>query len=672
MDRRLLCTAAVLAALPLAGCGELLKAFIPVEPQPNEPGFVDAGIGYDGAVPDRLTVNAAKPDHGPFTGGSEVIITGSGFVKGAAVKIGGKIPQVGDLQVLSPLAIRVARTPPGEVGPADVVVSIGNEYVTLAGGFTYDPIVLDPDSGPTSGGTLVTLEGKGTDFKSGMTLALGGKPLVDVEVISQTTLRAKTPPGAAGPADLTLSGLGGGGEKTIAGAFTYYASTNPKSGGLGGGPIAGTLTVSVLNWLTRKPVVGAKVVVQKERAFTLTALADGKGIAVFADKGLSGPVSVSAGFPDYESTTMVSFDARDVTIFLMPIPKPQPGPLPPAPLTGTVEGFVLFAGPTGAGSPYWKLVPEPKTDQVKRTYVYMTSPSVEWGPQTPLPSATIDYEGPQATAWPYSVSGRTGAFAVYAVAGLYNKATNVFDPYAMGVTRGIVVGPGETKQHDVWVEIPLTEKITIKLQGVPPAVNQHRLRLGISLGAEGIIMRQDHEVVASGVLASRVFTRLPSFAHQGLADASYAFDIQIDSAAADGLPTVRATERSLRPDADGAIVVDAFVHPPEQLKPAPGAALEGNTLAWAAPGGAPNLAVTLVRMTDETPVWRVLSPGDVTQVKLPDPKTLGLPAWPAGPLRWGQWLARLPGFSFSSYTYSHLNSSYWTRWSFDEFELKAP
>jgi hypothetical protein len=77
-------------------------------------------------------------------------------------------------------------------------------------------------------------------------------------------------------------------------------------------------------------------------------------------------------------------------------------------------------------------------------------------------------------------------------------------------------------------------------------------------------------------------------------------------------------------------------------------------------------------MTDETPVWRVLSPGDVTQVKLPDPKTLGLPAWPAGPLRWGQWLARLPGFSFSSYTYSHLNSSYWTRWSFDEFELKAP
>lgn len=667
--------AAVLVAssLVLAGClGDLLKSFIPVEPEPNEPGFVDAGIGYDGEVPDRLTVNAAKPSHGPFVGGTEVILTGSGFNKETTVKIGGKVPQVGDLQILSPVAIRVI-TPAGEVGPADVVIANGPEFVTLQGGYTYDPIALDPDSGPTAGGTLVTLTGKETDFKAGMTLSLGGAPLTEVEVISPTTVRAKTPAGAAGPADLTLTGLPGAiGPRTIAGAFTYYASTNPKSGGMGGGPIAGTLTVSVLNWLDRKPVVGAQIVVQKERAFTLTGVANAKGIAVFSSPTLTGPVTVSAGFPEFESSSLVSFDARDVTIFLMPIPKPQPGPIPPGPQAGTVKGFVLFGGATGAGSPLWKIVPEPKADQVKRTYVFTTYPSIEWGPQQPNPSATIDYDASKpATAWPYTIIGRTGGMAIYAVAGLFNKTTQVFDPYAMGITRGVVVGPGETREVDVWVQVPLVEKVVLAVKDIPSGVSRYRARLAISLGAEGVILRPDHELSGDGLVASLPFTRLPGFASQGLIDGSFTVEVQLDSAAPDGLPTVHATLRSVQAS-QGQLVVDRFVGPPTQVKPAAGAAIEGNTLQWGVSGEPADLAVTVLRLTDDTPVWRVISKGDVTLVKLPDPKTLGLPAWPSGPLRWSQWQARLPGFNFSSYNYSHLNSSYWDRWAFDEFELKAP
>ncbi len=660
--------------LVLAGClGDLIKSFIPVEPQANEPGFVDAGIGYDGEVPDRLTLNAAKPSHGPFVGGTEVILTGSGFTKDTAVKIGGKLPQVGDLQVLSPVAIRVI-TPAGEVGPADVVVANGPEFVTLQGGYTYDPIALDPDSGPTAGGTLVTLTGKGTDFKPGMTLSLGGTPLAEVEVVSPTVVRAKTPPGPAGPADLTLTGLPGAiGERTIAGAFSYYSSTNPKSGGMGGGPIAGTLTVSVLNWLDRKPVVGAQIVVQKERAFTLTGLANAKGVAVFTSATLAGPITVSAGFPGYESSSLVSFDARDVTIFLMPIPKPQPGPIPPGPQAGTVKGFVLFGGATGAGSPFWKIVPEPKGDQVKRVYVFTTYPSIEWGAQQPTPSATIDYDPKKTlTAWPYTIIGRTGGMAVYAVAGLYNPTTQGFDPYAMGIARGVVVGPGETRKVDVWVQIPLVEKVTVALADVPAGVSRYRVRCAISLGAEGVILRSDHELSGEGPLASLPFTRLPGLASQGLLDGSYSVDVQLDSSAPDGLPTVHATLRSVLPDKDRTLTVDRFVGPPTQIKPAAGAAIEGNTLMWGVSGEPADLAVTVIRLTDDTPVWRVISKGDVTQVKLPDPKTLGLPAWPSGPMVWGQWHARLPGFDFNSYNYSHLNSSYWDRWAFDEFSLKAP
>ena len=40
----------------------------------------------------------------------------------------------------------------------------------------------------------MTITGSGTDFKPGMKLQLGGKAMTDVEVISATTLRAKTPP----------------------------------------------------------------------------------------------------------------------------------------------------------------------------------------------------------------------------------------------------------------------------------------------------------------------------------------------------------------------------------------------------------------------------------------------------------------------------------------------
>jgi len=662
------------SALLAGGClGDLLKSFIPVEPQPAEPGFIDAGIGYDGEVPDRLTLNAAKPSHGPFVGGTEVILTGSGFTTDTTVTIGGKIPPVGDLQAPSPVAIRVI-TPAGEVGPADVVVANGPEFVTLQKGYTYDPIALDPDSGPTAGGTLVTLTGKGTDFKAGMTLRLGAAPLTELEVVSPTVVRARTPAGPAGPADLTLTGLPGTeGEAAIAEAFTYYSSTNPKSGGMGGGPIKGTLTVSVLNWLNRKPVAGAQIVVQKERAFPLTAIADAKGVAVFTHPQLGGPVTVSAGFIEYESTTLCSFDARDVTIFLMPIPQPQPGPIPPGPQAGTIKGHVLFGGATGAGSPFWKIIPEPKGDQVKRVYVYTTYPSIEWGPQQPTSSATIDYDPKKTiTAWPYTIIGRTGGMAVYAVGGLYNQVTQLFDPYAMGIARGVVVGPGETKQVDVWVSIPLVEKVTVALKDVPAVAQSYRVRLAISLGAEGVILRTDHELAGDGPLASLPFARMPGFGNQGLLDASYTVEVQLDSAAPDGLPTMHATLRSVPADQARTIVVDRFVGPPTQLKPGPGGAIEGNTLQWGLSGEPADLAVTVIRMTDDTPVWRVISRGDVSQVKLPDPKTLGLPAWPSGPLVWSQWLARLPGFSFDSYNYSHLNTSYWDRWAFDEFDLKVP
>jgi len=174
-----------------------------------------------------------------------------------------------------------------------------------------------------------------------------------------------------------------------------------------------------------------------------------------------------------------------------------------------------------------------------------------------------------------------------------------------------------------------------------------------------------------GPLASVDLGRLPSFQHQGLQDASYTVDLQLQSAAATGLPNARATDRSVQPK-DGVLLLDQFVGVPQQVKPPAGGLLEGNTLAWRQEGAPASMAVTMLRQTDDTPIWMIVSPGNVTEVKLPDPEAMGLPAWPSGPVIWLQWLVHLPGFDFDTYNYGHLSTDYWDRWSFDELQLKVP
>jgi hypothetical protein len=668
-----LAAALFLVALPSVGCDDLVRSLIDVPEADGPPRFPDGSIGdSDAEFSDRLSIAHVRPSHGPFIGGNTAVITGSGFQDGVEVWIAGRAIQVGQTRLLSPATVEVV-VPAGEVGPAEVeLVAPGDQRVTLPAGYTYDPVYFDPSSGPTNGGTLVTLHGKDTDFTAGMKLELGGSPLTEVEVVSATTLRGKVPPGAEGPADLVLGT--GQGDATVEDAFTYYASADPLSGGLGGGTVSGTVTVTVLNWLTRQPVEGATVYLQRGRDLQLTGTADPKGSVVFSHPQLVGPLSVTAGAPEHETASIVEFDARDVTLFLFPIIQPQPGPLPPGQRMGLVEGFVLFGGITGAGSTRWRIVPEPKEGQVKRVYVYVTNPSIRHGPPFADASATIDFASGDASAWPYSVYTRLGTMAIYAVAGLYNRNTAKFEPYAMGITRGLVLGPGDRLERNILIDIPLTEKVTVKLQQPPQGVNRHRMRLAIDLGADGVILRRDTERQADGVPEVFAFGRLPSFNRQGLFDASYTADVLLDNASSPAeLPIARATEAAVQP-VDGVILIDQFIGVPRQVKPLPRGVLQGNTLAWSFDGGQPSLAVTLIQLADETPVWRVISPGEVTEVKLPDPESVGLPAWPETALVWQQWLVRLPAYDYETFNYSHLNSRYWDRWSFDEFtfEVLAP
>ncbi|MFH1130939.1 MAG: IPT/TIG domain-containing protein, partial [Pseudomonadota bacterium] len=652
----------------LSACvDEIISQFIPVHGDDAEIKYPDGGFDGDAVALDRLTVYGIKPNHGSFVGDTYAVISGAGFANGVVVRIGGKEVSITKLKVLNPMTIEIF-TPAGEVGPADVEITVGEQKENLKNGYFYDPLFLDPSSGPTVGGTLVTLQGRDTSFETGMKLTLGGEHLIDVEVVSETTLRAKTPPRPEGPADLVV-GNASGGEITVKDAFNYYSSSDPLFGGVGGGSIQGTLTISVLDAETRAAVKAAKVIVQKDRDFTFSGTTDAQGLVVFSDISLVGPVTVTAGAEKYETSSFVNFDARDVTIFLIPIIEPEPGPFPPGPRMGLIEGHVMFGGITGTGSPEWKIVPEPKSGQIKRTYVFVSNYSIVPNPPQPVSTATMDYENTGATAWPYSLGTRLGTLAIYALAGLYNQTDDTFEPYGLGITRGIVVASGDHLIVNVMVDIPLTEKITVKLKNVPKEVNRHRVRLGLNLGADGVILMEHSEVGGEGVPTIFEFGRQPSFSTQMLLDAAYTADAVFDTTDPTNLPVVRGTENAVQP-VNQTIVIDDFVGVAKQVKPAPSSPLQGNTLRWSQSGAPASIAITVLSQTDLTPVWRIISNGEITEVNLPDPQTMGLPNWPSGPVIWQQWLAHLPNYNFNEYSYLHLYSQYWDRWSYNEFMLE--
>jgi hypothetical protein len=116
---------------------------------------------------------------------------------------------------------------------------------TVVGPAPLSVTEVSPPSGPTSGGTIVTIRGAG--FASGATVKFGTIPAVSVEVLNETELRAVTP---AGPFDFASSKTvdvvvtnpdGASGEKNLSFTWTVppptIASLSPRSGTRSGGTL---------------------------------------------------------------------------------------------------------------------------------------------------------------------------------------------------------------------------------------------------------------------------------------------------------------------------------------------------------------------------------------------------------------------------------------------------
>lgn len=200
------------------------------------------------------TVSGIAPATGSTAGGTAVTITGTGFLTGATVKFAGV--SATNVSVVSATSI-TATTPAHAAGKVDVVVTNTDaQSATLTQGFTYAlpaPTIgnISPATGPTSGGTPVTITG--TNFQSGATVTFGALPATDVVVAGPTSITARTPLGPATEqlaVDVVVTNPDSL-KATAAGGFTYtvpplaVVSVTPNIALPSGAPGAGPITVTI-------------------------------------------------------------------------------------------------------------------------------------------------------------------------------------------------------------------------------------------------------------------------------------------------------------------------------------------------------------------------------------------------------------------------------------------
>lgn len=209
---------------------------LPLQPAPAS-GFVAVDVEVIRTRPDderRFTLTAGfryrwppevlevVPPRGPTAGGTRVVVVGRFFVPGMIVTFDG-VPCRSPTPLSS--AELLCTTPPGEAGPADVVAdggAVAGRGAVAISAFTYVPAprvdTITPDEGPTFGGEGVTLTGAG--FQPGMVILIDGAACVAVFVLSETRATCRTPPGARGPADVTVENPDGQTD-TAPGLYTY-------------------------------------------------------------------------------------------------------------------------------------------------------------------------------------------------------------------------------------------------------------------------------------------------------------------------------------------------------------------------------------------------------------------------------------------------------------------
>jgi hypothetical protein len=534
---------------------------------------LEDGYTYDAYI----KVYEALPNFGPTAGGTPITVHGTGFVQGAQVRVGA-LP-ASNVQVVDGETI-TAVTPPGSPGLANVTVLQGALSDSLLGGFAYTSSlelwVVDPPQGSQAGGTSVQLIGSG--FPNDAKVSFGGSSATHVQVLSPTLIRCKTPPGEIGTVDVEIQSVTKG-DVFLPMAFTYY---NPESsyGGTWGNAVDGVLNVTVLSGGDGSPIADAFVMLWTDPDTPYQGFTNVQGQITFSGADLEGEQMVTASKEGFASTSVIDYDATNVTLYMTPTSPPSPGGPPPGVTPPVFKGQVvnltkyvpvpwgkcsqklnapgtlcdpcqtdadcggLSCSPLPGQGTYCTSHCVDNTDCAEGFMCYPINgmPEPQCVPSAGTVSAFCNFtkthwgaaEGPgyrNYMAQPglevqedfsFEFTLPLGESAVYCWGGIVDLDTQAFTPYALGLKRHVMAMPGDIFEEDVVLNHALSTEATIRLDDPPsnplgPDFNY--LFVHIDLGSDGTLEFLEHPFsFGDGEL---VMNKMPKALTGDLYDASY-------------------------------------------------------------------------------------------------------------------------------------------------------
>ncbi|KQX63829.1 IPT/TIG domain-containing protein [Paenibacillus sp. Root444D2] len=175
-------------------------------------------------------VAVIDPNNGPLDGGTLVYVTGNYFMSGISVFFGDKPASV---IYMDSTYLKVTSPKVTTPGPVDLIfMNPDRTSAVVSGGYTYneppktDPEITSviPNTGVITGGNQVYVNGK--NFKSGMTIFIGGKQ-ASATYVSASQFLVTIPAGdSVGTVDVAVADLNNN-LFTLTGAYTYTAVQYP-------------------------------------------------------------------------------------------------------------------------------------------------------------------------------------------------------------------------------------------------------------------------------------------------------------------------------------------------------------------------------------------------------------------------------------------------------------
>lgn len=624
-------------------------------------------------------VLGVQPSHGPFSGGTRIEIRGRGFSSKTKVRIGPIDVPAAETVANDPYHVQVI-TPAGEPGPADIVLldEPTGQKAILPSGFTYDSFYADPNTGATSGGTLVTLIGRGTTWTAGSTVTIDGKPCGDLSVVDATHIRCVAPEGLPGTKSVSVTTP----DKlvtTVRDAYTYADTSDGYRGGLAGDKLPGELKVLALANPNGDLVPDATVVVRGSDGSVQTAKTTGSGVASFGAPPPA-PVTVTITKKCLQPTTFDGVNVRSVTVYLSPVMStaciPPDGQPPPvggkARYAGSIVGELVWPNGVEFKRAEWKGVPDPKKPTQKAVaYVFVASRDNLTKFQLPDPSLAVTPTSPGTIGYAFQHVTIPGNVTIYAIAGIEDRPTDgsppSFDPYVYGLVRGVGVPIGGVVDR---VLVPMTGTFTHAVNhtvtGIPTSVRgPDRLRstLAVSLGEGYMLMprgpREDL-LPFSGVLS---FVGAPPLTGP-LSTNNYVTAVEAVTGGSGGVPQSSILRFKSR-TAGTPTTIGPFVPLPKITSPAADKPWDGRTVKLDLAAGSADVLILSVSASDGSTAWTIVAPGDARTITLPDfaaKPELGLPG---GNLILGATAAKLDDFSYDAVRYGQLGRNAWSAFAYE-------